>query len=107
MIEKLNLVYKPPPEHFYRITRKESLRKLTDIYCDNIKNKRLAEYSLQLEYEKPAFLEEKIRCLQFMREEQKECGQDVTITQEEIDKVKKQLADLKKLNEEKNKGAEE
>lgn len=106
LLEQLSLVYKPPPEQFHWITRKESLQKLTDKYCNDIKQNRLIEYHLQLECEKPAFLEEKILCLQFIRDEQKECGQEVTITQEEIDEVKKHLEDLKKKNEERQQKAD-
>ncbi|CAG9839717.1 unnamed protein product [Diabrotica balteata] len=96
LLETLDIVYKPPPNHFHWITRKESLRKLTDKYCDGIKEDRLKQYRLKLETEQPAFLEEKIRALQFIRDEQKECGAEITITEEEIDEVKKQLEDLKK-----------
>lgn len=50
---------------------------------------------MKFESEQPAFLEEKIRSLEFIRSEQKECGVDVTITQEEIDDIVKQLDKLK------------
>lgn len=50
---------------------------------------------MKFENEQPAFLEEKIRSLEFIRNEQKECGVDVTITQEEIDDIVKQLDELK------------
>lgn len=99
LIEQLDLIYKPLPEEAEQITRKRSLRKLTDQYCENIKQEKLAEYRLQLETEKPAFLEEKIRCLDFIRTEQQECGQEVTVTQEEIDETKRQLQSLKDQNE--------
>lgn len=94
LLEQLNLVYKPAPDVFYRVTRKDSLRKLTDKYCDNIKSERLDEYRTLLEHEKSAFLEEKLRCLQFIREEEQNCGKEVTITEENINDVKKQLEEL-------------
>lgn len=50
---------------------------------------------LKFESEQPAFLEEKIRALEFIRNEQKDCGVDVTVQDEEVDKVKKQLEELK------------
>lgn len=95
VIDTLNIVYKPPPNEFHWVTRKGSLRKLTDLYCDNIKKERLEAFRLQLELEQPAFLEEKINILEFIRKEQADCGAKVTITQKEIDDIKKQLEDLK------------
>lgn len=96
LIENLNIVYKPPPDHFHWITRKESLRKLTTKYCEDLKNERLMTYKLQLEQEQPAFLQEKIASLEFIRNEQIECGAEVTVTQEAIDEVKKQLEKIQK-----------
>ncbi|XP_060517246.1 small ribosomal subunit protein uS15m [Cylas formicarius] len=94
LLEVLNIVYKPPPNEFHWITRKESLVKLTNKYCENIKQQRLEVYRLQLESEHPAFLEEKIRALHFIRDEQKECGVEVTISEEEIENVRVQLQNL-------------
>lgn len=102
LLENLDLVYKPPPNHFHWITRKESLKKLTDKYCDGIKEDRLKAYRLTLETEQPAFLEEKIRTLQFIRDEQKACNVEVTVTEKEINDVKNQLEELKKKNAESN-----
>jgi len=95
ILDQLNLVYKPPPSEFHWITRRESLVKLTDKYVEDIKQERLKEYRLKLESEQPAFLEEKIRSLQFIRDEQQDCGAKVTVTQEEIDNIKKQLEEIK------------
>ncbi|XP_049822890.1 28S ribosomal protein S15, mitochondrial [Aethina tumida] len=100
LLEKLNIVYKAPPNEYHWITRKDSLTKLTNIYCENIKNDKLNEYRYILEQEQPAFLEEKIRTLQFIRNEQRDCGVEVTVSQEEIDAVKQQLSDL--VNSRKN-----
>nr|CAI5870429.1 unnamed protein product [Callosobruchus analis] len=95
LLERMNMVYKPPPNEFHWVTRKESLRKLTDQHCEKIRTERINQYKQQLENEQPAFLEEKIRTLQFIRNEQKECGAEVTVTQEEIDGCRKLLEDLK------------
>ncbi|CAH1981291.1 unnamed protein product [Acanthoscelides obtectus] len=95
LLETINMVYKPPPNEFHWITRKDSLRKLTDQHCEKIRSERLNQYKQQLENEQPAFLEEKIRTLQFIREEQKECGAEVTVTEEEIDNCRKLLDELK------------
>jgi small subunit ribosomal protein S15 len=96
LLETLNIVYKPPPNRFHWVTRKESLRKLTDKYCENIKQERLETYKQMLQAEQPVFLQEKIRALEFMRNEQQECGVEVTVTDEEIEAVRKQLQDLEK-----------
>ncbi|KAF5273590.1 hypothetical protein FQR65_LT04588 [Abscondita terminalis] len=94
LIDTLDIVYKPPPNRFHWITRKESLQKLTDKYCDEIKSERLSAYRAQLEAEQPSFLQEKIDTLEFIRKEQEECNVEVTVTQEEIDDVKEQLKNL-------------
>ncbi|XP_018320537.1 28S ribosomal protein S15, mitochondrial [Agrilus planipennis] len=99
LIDNLNIIYKPPPPQFHWITRKDSLRKLTQKYCDDKVNEKLSAYRLQLEAEQPAFLEEKIRTLEFLRQEQKDCGVEITIKQEEIDEAKKSLDELRKKNE--------
>ncbi|XP_018578120.1 28S ribosomal protein S15, mitochondrial [Anoplophora glabripennis] len=102
LLENLNIIYKPTPTNIHPVTRKDSLRKLTQIYCDDIKEKRLDAYKLKLESEQPAFLEEKIRALQFIRDEQMECGIEVTVTQKEIDDVKEQLKQLNNLSRKNN-----
>ncbi|CAG9863134.1 unnamed protein product [Phyllotreta striolata] len=99
LLETLDLVYKPLPTEPFQVTRKDSLQRLTGIYVDNIKSQRLEKYRLQLESEQPAFLEEKIRNLQYIRDEQKACGVEVTVTFEEIEQVKQKLEDLKAKNE--------
>lgn len=94
VLEKLDLVYKPPPNEFHWITRKESLKKLTDKYCDDLKNERLQAYRQELESQQETFLREKIKKLEFIRREQKDCDVPVTIEQKEIDETKRQLEEL-------------
>lgn len=96
LLETLNIEYKPAPTISEKVTRKESLRKLCNLYCDGIREDRLNKYKLQLENEQPAFLEEKIRALQFIRDEQRNCGVEVTVTEEEINDIRKQLEEIKK-----------
>lgn len=84
---------------WHQVTRKDSLRRLTNIHCETIRNERLAEYRAALEAEQPGFLEEKIKTLEFIRREQQECGVPVTIEQKEIDDTKAQLAELLKQRE--------
>lgn len=96
ILENLNVVYKPHPPEYKWVTRKDSLTKLTKTYCDSIRDDRLTAYRLKLEEEQPAFLEEKIRTLEFLRDEQKECGVEITIKQEDIDEAKGLLTKLKR-----------
>ncbi|KAF7269349.1 28S ribosomal protein S15, mitochondrial [Rhynchophorus ferrugineus] len=95
ILDQLNIVYKPPPSEFRWVTRRESLVKLTDKYCEDIRKTKLDEYKALLEAEQPAFLEEKIRTLEFIRDEQKDCGVEQTVSEEEIEDVRKQLEELK------------
>lgn len=95
VLEKLDIVYKPYPTKFHWITRKDSLRQLTDIHCNNIKEQRLLEYRQILESQQLEFLENKIKNLEFIRNEQIECKVPVTVKNEEIQEVRKQLTELK------------
>uniref|UniRef100_A0A182JE56 Small ribosomal subunit protein uS15m n=1 Tax=Anopheles atroparvus TaxID=41427 RepID=A0A182JE56_ANOAO len=95
ILEQLDLVYKPYPTHFHWITRKDSLRKLTTIHCDQIKENRLDEYRKHLESQQLDFLEKKLKTLEFVRQEQMECRVPVTVTPEEIKAVRKQYEELK------------
>lgn len=95
ILEKLDLKYVAPPEEFHWITRRESLRKLTDIHCENLRNERLLAYRKQLEKQQSAFLVNKLKNLQFIRNEQIECKFPITVTIEQIQEVEKQLKDLK------------
>lgn len=101
LIEKLNIVYKPTPLDVSPVTRKDSLRKLTKIYCDKVRNEKLEAYKKQLEQEQPVFLQEKIRTLEYVRDEQKRLNVPVTVEQEEIDNAKILLKQLQeKLSQE-------
>lgn len=103
LLEKCNIVYRPYPEKFHWITRKESLRKLTDTHCETVREEKLAAYRKTLEAEQLDFLDNKIKNLEFIRQEQVDCRVPVTITVEEIESVKKQFADLKYKREEEEK----
>lgn len=94
ILEQLDLEYKPQPLNHYKVSRKDSLRKLTDEYCDKIRQDRLDTYRQELRNAQPAFLEEKIRTLEHIRTEQEECGVTPTVTTDEIDKLRDQLVQL-------------
>lgn len=102
LLENLNIVYKPFPAEIHSVTRKYSLRQLTQKYCDEIRQEKLVTYKLQLESEQTAFLEEKVQALQFIRDEQMKCNVEVTVTQKEIEDVKKQLEELKSFSKKDN-----
>uniref|UniRef100_A0A2M4ANI7 Small ribosomal subunit protein uS15m n=1 Tax=Anopheles triannulatus TaxID=58253 RepID=A0A2M4ANI7_9DIPT len=99
ILEKLDLVYKPYPTKFHWITRKDSLRKLTNIHCEQIKQSRLEEYRQQLEAQQIDFLEKKLNNLELIRKEQIECQVPVTVEAEQIKAVRKQYEELKRKRE--------
>lgn len=96
ILEKLDIVYKPPPTEFHWITRKDSLQKLTDIHCDEIRNERLDAYRASLESKQKSFLQDKIAKLKFIRQEQIECKVPVTIDESQITEA---ISKLKLLQE--------
>ncbi|EDW60020.1 small ribosomal subunit protein uS15m [Drosophila virilis] len=99
ILEKLDLVYKPPPAHFHWVTRKESLQKLTDIYCEKIKEERLEAYHKELQAQQIPFLEDAIKKMLFVRKEQIDCDVPVTVTEQQIEDARKELAELKELRD--------
>ncbi|VVC95878.1 28S ribosomal protein S15, mitochondrial [Leptidea sinapis] len=101
LLEKLNIEYKAHPEDPHKLTRKESLRKLTEMHCDEIRNNKLADYRNLLESQQGPFLENKLKALKFIRNEQIELKLSITVTEQDISKVEKQLDDWKIRNEQK------
>lgn len=116
-MEKLDLYYQPVPlvfyinyyknksnyftenycffcrENYFFRSRRKSLTQLTHDYCDALRNHRLSEYKQKLDDEKENFLKEKVQTLEWIRNEELECGVTPTITEEEITSAKKQLDD--------------
>lgn len=88
ILEKLDIEFKPRPQHFIMIARKEGLRRLTHAHCDDVRNTRLTEYHKQLKAEQLPFLSEKLKNMEFIRNEQLELGVEVTITQKDVDDVR-------------------
>lgn len=99
LLERLDLQYKPKPnkEHVILIARKEGLRRLTDAYCNDVREQRLNEYRAELEAQQLPFLEQKLKNLIFIRDEQIEMKVDVTISQEQIDETREKYEQLKKV----------
>lgn len=94
-LEKLDLIYKAYPSRYHWITRKESLVKLTDIHCENLRQERLMAYRKQLESQQIEFLQKKLENLKFIRNEQIECRFPITVSKEAIANVEEKLSRLK------------
>lgn len=90
-LEKLDLVYKPYPTEFHWITRKDSLRKLTDTHCEDIREERLKAYRKELQDQQIGFLERKVKNLELIRSEQLELKIPVTVTEDAIKIAREQL----------------
>ena len=58
-----------------QVTRKDSLEKLTTIYCDNIRNERLETYKMELAEQKLKFSEEKVEKEAWIAKEEKELSE--------------------------------
>lgn len=99
LLERLDLQYKPRPikEYTILIARKEGLRRLTDAYCNDVREQKLNEYRNELEAQQLPFLDQKLKNLQFIRDEQIEMKVNVTITQEQIDETREHYEKLKKI----------
>lgn len=110
LLEKLDLVIKENPEEYIRVERKASLRKLTTIQCDEIRQQRLDAYRKQLESQQLDFLERKYKNLEFVRNEQIACKVKVTVSEEAVKEAKARyeelLAKQKKIKEEETLEAE-
>ncbi|XP_075983887.1 28S ribosomal protein S15, mitochondrial [Anticarsia gemmatalis] len=91
LLEKLNIEYKAHPESFHKLSRKESLRKLTEMHCDDIRNKKLDDYRNLLESQQGPYLKQKLEALNFIRSEQIDLQMPVTVTEQDIKKVEKML----------------
>ncbi|XP_075233214.1 28S ribosomal protein S15, mitochondrial isoform X2 [Lycorma delicatula] len=102
VIENLDLIHKarptPNPE---KVERKKSLRRLTDLYCDTLRQERLDQYRDHLESQHEKFLQEKLETLQWIQNKEKECGINLTVSDEEIECVSEELEKVKKLNKQK------
>lgn len=95
ILEKLDLVYRAYPSKYHWITRKESLVKLTDIHCENIRKERISAYRKELEAKQLEFLETKLKNMEFIRQEQIDCNVSVTISTEDIKAVRAKYEQIK------------
>jgi len=84
ILEKLNLVYKPKPELPHQITRKDSLRRLTEKHCSKLVQEKLDVYKRELKELQKYFYVEKVEKLAFIREEELACGLQPSVSEEDI-----------------------
>lgn len=76
---------------YHKLSRKESLRKLTEMHCDDIRGQKLDEYRNLLESQQGPYLKQKLDALKFIKSEQADLKLPVTITDQDIKKVEEQL----------------
>lgn len=100
ILEQLDLKYVPSPARFHWIARKDAMRSLTTRYCNQIKQARLDALKDELASQQLEFLANKIKNLEFIRNEQIECKVPVTVSKEKINAIKKQYEELKIKREE-------
>lgn len=84
VLETLNLVYKPDPHPPHQITRKESLTRLTEKYCDKLVQDKLNAYKKELKEAQVRFYIEKAEKLAFIRKEELACGLQPSVSEEDI-----------------------
>jgi len=100
LLEKLNLIYKPIVQStFERVERKKSIERLTDIWCEELREHRLKAYRRKLEEEQPKFLRTKAEKLRFIMNEERELGIEPTTTEEEISECISRAEEIEKRNE--------
>lgn len=71
--------------------RKDSLRKLTQKLCDKIKQEKLDAYKAELQNQQKLFYTQKLEDFIFIRNEELELGIESTITEDDIENVRKKL----------------
>lgn len=96
ILETLNLVYKPVPTKPGMISRKDSLRILTQQRCDDIINGKLNAYKAELQEQQKVFYREKAEKLEYILKEELEYGLEPTVTNEEIEAARKKAEELSK-----------
>ncbi|XP_029051503.2 28S ribosomal protein S15, mitochondrial [Osmia bicornis bicornis] len=96
VLEQLNLEYKLLPEKPNMISRKDSLRMLTEEYCNNIIQGKIDAYKVELKEKQKKFYLEKAEKLTFIMKEEKECGLTPTVTEEEIEDARQKVELLNK-----------
>lgn len=76
------------------VSRKDSIRNMTQTFCDDIVQKKLDAYKAELREQQKLFYTDKIKKLEFILKEEKECGVTPTVTEEDIEAARKKLKEL-------------
>jgi len=100
LLERLNLFFKPVPKYDHvEVSRKASIERLTDIWCEELKKHRLQGFKRKLQEEQPKFLRSKAEKLAFIMQEEEELGLEQTITQAEIDECLRRAEAIETTNQ--------
>lgn len=80
------------------VQRKKSIRKLTDQYCQEFKERKLDEYRKSLFAKREEHLRDRVNSFKWIRQEEIECGVEPTISEADIkeaeEKLEKHLREL-------------
>jgi len=79
LIERLGILYRPPPAYFRWITRKTSLKKLVRMRYWSTRHERLEAYRKVLEAKKEPFMKEKAETLKWIAETEQKLGLPVSV----------------------------
>ncbi|KAF2358234.1 Ribosomal protein S15 [Trinorchestia longiramus] len=82
LLEKLNLLYKPRVMQGGPVYRYDSLRKLVNMRCNNLRKAKLAAYKAKLDSQKEEYQQEKKATLQWIKETEEKLGIPVTVDPE-------------------------
>ncbi|KAK2585692.1 hypothetical protein KPH14_010306 [Odynerus spinipes] len=91
IIEKLNLIFKAGPSVPGKACRKDALRKLTQKHCDNIMKEKFDAYKEELKEQQKIFFKDKLEKLIFIRKEELQLGVEPTVTEDDIEAIRKRL----------------
>lgn len=80
---------------YTRIERKASLNVLVNIFCNELRDKKMAEYKDELELQKVPFLKMKLETLQAIREDELSVGLQSSVD-EDIQETRKRILQLDK-----------
>lgn len=79
LIERLGILFRPPPIYYRWVTRKASLKKLVRMHYYATRKERLDEYRKILEAKKEPFLKEKTETLKWIAETEKKLGLPISV----------------------------
>lgn len=71
-----------------QITRKESIRRLTEKHCDKLVQDKLNNYKKELKALQKQFYIEKVEKLALIREEELAYGLEPSVSEEDVEKAK-------------------